>query len=412
MPDDKSNELQRSSYDNLIAEDGELFQTHVGGAALIEGIMMRGKYNWAVAVRQPDNSIYTEEHKLPQSYKAPWKKLPLIRGCFALYESMVLSLKAMSIAADHAYDFTEEEPKNKAKHKHKAAVMQDAGAQHPSEASKPASPEKKNYDEGGYGMGAKEVAVSIIAGLVLGVLGFVALPAVLTNLIMGDYALRPIAWNAVDGILRVLIFVLYIWLIGRLHDIRRMFGYHGAEHKCIHCFEHGLELTSENCQKFSTMHVRCGTAFVIMTLIISIFVFTIFPTSMILDSYEVHNKLARLLVVIASRIVLLPVVAGIAYELSVKWAGSRPNHPLVKLILWPGMQMQKLTTNPPDTGQLECAIAAMKLVIACEEEQEKAGNLRPVSFAQSPCDLAHQPACRASVARKASPAVSKASQAS
>lgn len=363
--------LATSSYDGLIAESGELFQTHVGGSALIEGIMMRGKYNWAVAVRQPDNSIYTEEHPLPGADKPKrWKKWPLLRGCIALFESLALSLKAMGIAADHAFDFTEDADK---------LAEQTC---------------KKNYDEGGYGMNSKEIAVSMIAGLVLGIGGFVALPALLTNLIMGDYALNPLGWNLVDGILRVIIFIAYIWAIGRMKDIKRMFGYHGAEHKCIHCFEHGLELTPENCQKFSVMHVRCGTAFIIMVLLLSIFVFTIFPSALILDSLGLTHKIARLGLIILSRIILLPLVAGLAYEITVKWAGARPDNPLVKVLLWPGMQMQKLTTNAPDYGQLECAIAAMKLVIACEEEKEKAG-VSPVSFAQTPCGLAQpQTACQ------------------
>lgn len=358
-------ERKLSSYDGLLAEDGELFQTHVGGAALIEGIMMRGKYNWALAVRQPDNSIYTEEHPLPGAYKKQrWKRWPLLRGCVALYESTVLSYKAMSIAVDHAYDFSEDEIEPSA-----------------------AFEEKKNYSDGGYGMGAKETALSVILGLLAGIACFVVLPAFITNLFVGDYAQAPFAWNVVDGFIRVAIFVLYIWLIRHIKDIARMFGYHGAEHKCIHCFEHGLELTPENCQKFSTMHVRCGTAFIMMTLLISIFVFTVFPTSYLLDNYEIYQRSARLFFVILTRIVLLPLIAGIAYELTVKWAGSRPDNPLVKFILWPGMQMQKLTTNPPDNGQLECAIAAMKLVIACEEEKEKA-DIRSVVFSSCSCDIA------------------------
>lgn len=387
---------------NLIAEEGELFQTHVGGSALIEGIMMRGKYNWAVAVRQPDGSIYTEEHDLPGAHKPQeWKKWPLVRGCIALFESMALSLKAMGIAADHAFDFSEEEQQAELKKELKKAKKEAkkngeafddqaflqahaSGDQNQEDTS-----ESKNYDEGGYGLGGKELAVSMGLGLVLGIGGFIILPAFLTNLIMGDYSQNTLAWNAVDGLLRIVIFIAYIWLIGRMKDIDRMFGYHGAEHKAIHCFEHGKELTPENCQKFSTMHVRCGTAFLIMVLIISIFVFTICPTTAIIQSLGVTNPVLKLGVIILSRIILLPVVAGISYEITVKWAGARPGNPLVKVILWPGMQMQKLTTRTPDIGQLECAIAAMKLVIACEEEREKAG-VKPVVFAQLPCEAAGQ----------------------
>lgn len=397
MSDKKANQ-------ELIAEEGELFQTHVGGAALIEGIMMRGKYNWAVAVRQPDGSIYTEEHDLPGADKPKkWKKWPLVRGCIALFESMILSFKALGIAADHAYDFEAEEEKERyarAEKKARKEAKRKGIEFHPSMVEFESVPtEPKNYDEGGHGLGGKELAVSMILGLVLGIGGFVVLPAFITNLIMGDYTNNPFWWNMVDGIVRIAIFIFYIWLIGRMKDIARMFGYHGAEHKTIHCFEHGLELTPENCQKFSTMHVRCGTAFIIMTLIISIFVFTVFPTATIIEDMGVTNSALRLFLVILSRIILLPVVAGVAYEITVKWAGSRPENPLVKVILWPGMQMQKLTTNPPDYGQLECAIEAMKLVLACEEEKEKAG-VKPVVFAQMPCDAGAQPNTCQSVQEK------------
>ncbi len=382
---------------DLIAEDGELFQTHIGGAALLEGIMMRGKYNWAVAVRTPEGEIYTEEHPLPHADKPQaWKKWPLVRGSIALFESLALSMKAMEISAEHAFDFEEDERQQQLKKALKKAnreamkkgdtFNEAAFTRHFNEEyqAKKASEPKK---EGGKGLAGAEFGLSMLMGLLLGIVGFVVLPAFFTNLIVGDYADKTFTWNIVDGILRAFIFVFYIWLIGRMPEIKRMFGYHGAEHKTIHCFEHGLELTPENAQKFSTMHVRCGTAFLITTILISIIVFTAVPTHILLEAWAVTNPIARFVIVVLSRIILLPLVAGIAYEVTVKWAGSHPNHPLVKVILWPGMQMQKLTTNTPDTGMLECAIAATKLIIACEEEKERAG-VKPVSFAQMPCDVA------------------------
>lgn len=379
----------------LIGEDGELFQTHIGGSALLEGIMMRGKYNWAVAVRTPEGKIYTEEHPLPHADKPQaWKKWPLVRGSFALFESLALSMKAMEIASEHAFDFEEDERQQKLKKALKKASRE--AMKHGDTFNEAAftrrfneqyQKQKKEQDaSGGKGLVGAEFGLSMFFGLLLGIVGFVVLPAFFTNLIIGDYADKTFTWNMVDGVLRAIIFVFYIWLIGRMPEIGRMFGYHGAEHKTIHCFEHGLELTPENAQKFSTMHVRCGTAFLIMTILISIIVFTIVPTQVLLEAWAITNPALRFLIVILSRIVLLPLVAGIAYEVTVKWAGSHPENPLVKIVLWPGMQMQKLTTNTPDTGMLECAIAATKLVIACEEEKEKAG-VKPVHFAQLPCDV-------------------------
>ena len=178
---------------------------------------------------------------------------------------------------------------------------------------------------------------------------------------------------ASDGILRIGVFVFYIWLIGRMSDIKRMFGYHGAEHKTIHCFEHGLPLTPENARSFPRLHVRCGTAFLIMMMIIAIFVYTVVPLDALIAAWGVPDGAPKLALVIVVRILLMPVIAGIAYEITVKWAGSHPDNPLVKVILWPGMQMQYLTTREPDDGQIECAIEAMKIVLEREQREAAAG---------------------------------------
>ena len=156
-------------------------------------------------------------------------------------------------------------------------------------------------------------------------------------------------------------------------DIKRMFGYHGAEHKTIHCFEHGLELTPENARSFPRLHVRCGTAFLIMVMVIAILVYTITPINALIGAWGVPDGLPKLALVIVTRIVLMPVIAGISYEITVKWAGSHPDNPLVKVVLWPGMQMQYLTTREPSDDQIECAIAAMKLVLEREEREAAAG---------------------------------------
>lgn len=344
---------EKSDLSRAFSEDGAL-KTHVGGQALLEGIMMRGKYNWSVAVREPSGSIYVEEHDLASGRnKNGWMHWPLIRGCRAMVESLMLGYKALEIAALHAFvDEDEvdegEEPEGQAKEQIKE---QTAG----------------QVEEQSDSFGKREMAVSLVLGLVLGVVLFIVAPAFITNVIVGEYDTNPVLWNVVDGILRVAVFVFYLWLIGRMSDIKRMFGYHGAEHKTIHCFEHGLDLTPENARSFPRLHVRCGTAFLIMVMIIAIFVYTVIPVNALIDAWGVPAGAPKLALVIAIRILFMPVIAGIAYEITVKWAGSHPNNPLVKVVLWPGMQMQYLTTNEPDDGQIECAIAAMKQVLEREE---------------------------------------------
>ena len=147
-----------------------------------------------------------------------------------------------------------------------------------------------------------------------------------------------------------------------------MFSYHGAEHKTIHCYEHGLELTPENARNFPRLHVRCGTAFLIMVMIIAILVYTIIPLNLLIEGWGISGPAAFALLIVV-RIALMPLIAGISYEITVKWAGSHPENPLVRVVLWPGMQMQRLTTNEPDDSMLECAIEAMRLVLDREKEE-------------------------------------------
>ena len=234
--------------------------------------------------------------------------------------------------------------------------------------------------------GKKEMAVSMVLGLVLGVVLFIVAPAFLTNLIVGEYDSNALLWNVVDGLLRVAVFVFYLWLIGRMQDIKRMFGYHGAEHKTIHCYEHGLPLTPENARSFPRLHVRCGTAFLIMVMIIAIFVYTVVPLNALIDAWGVPDGAPKLALVIAVRIALMPVIAGISYEITVKWAGSHPENPLVKVILWPGMQMQYLTTNEPDDSMIECAIAAMQRVLEREEAEGERARAEAADDAEAAAD--------------------------
>ncbi len=412
---------KRSAVKRAFAEDGAN-KTHVGGQALIEGVMMRGRYNWAAAVREPSGNIYIEEHDLASGKaKNKWLYWPIVRGCRAFVESLILGYKALEIAAMHAYG-DEEEPGAKAEEasangaisKEDASVDESVaseisgfswkndfgnpdeaidalGAQRSldivvetnaaesgaaeSNAVEPSaaaleSDETRDGDDGGFGK--REMAISMVLGLLLGVGLFIVAPAFIANVLVGEYDDKTLLWNVVDGIVRIVVFVFYIWLIGRMQDIKRMFSYHGAEHKTIHCYEHGLPLTPENARSFPRLHVRCGTAFLIMVMIIAIFVYTITPLNGLIAAWGVPDGPAKLALVIAARILLMPVIAGISYEITVKWAGSHPENPLVKVVLWPGMQMQRLTTNEPDDEMLECAIAAMQRVLEREEREEAA----------------------------------------
>lgn len=412
---------KRSAVKRAFAEDGAN-KTHVGGQALIEGVMMRGRYNWAAAVREPSGNIYIEEHDLASGKaKNKWLYWPVVRGCRAFVESLILGYKALEIAAMHAYG-DEEEPGAKAEEasvngavsKEDASVDEsvasetsdfswkndfgnpdeaidalgaqrsldivvetnaaESGAVEPNAvepgAAASESDETRDGDDGGFGK--REMAISMVLGLLLGVGLFIVAPAFIANVLVGEYDDKTLLWNVVDGIVRIVVFVFYIWLIGRMQDIKRMFSYHGAEHKTIHCYEHGLPLTSENARSFPRLHVRCGTAFLIMVMIIAIFVYTITPLNGLIAAWGVPDGPAKLALVIVARILLMPVIAGISYEITVKWAGSHPENPLVKVVLWPGMQMQRLTTNEPDDEMLECAIAAMQRVLEREEREEAA----------------------------------------
>ena len=346
-----------------IAEAGELFCTHIGGAATLEGVMMRGKKSWAVAVRREDGSTYVEEHDLPDPALRPrWMRWPLVRGCVSFIESMTLSYKAMQIAADHVYVDEGAELGGAARCVGGASEVR-AVSGIPNSAAQPPAPLQQPADDG---ISPLEMALSAGVGLLLGLVLFVAVPVFVTNLLLGQ--LTPensIAWNLFEALLRIVILVAYVGGIAVVPDMRRVYGYHGAEHQSIHCFEHGLPLTPENAAKFSRLHVRCGTAFLVMTVAVAIVVHSVVPVAAWADALGIAG-LARSLFVFASRLAMLPLVAGMSYEITVKWAGAHPENPLVKIALWPGLQMQRLTTRTADASMLECAIEALKRVDARE----------------------------------------------
>lgn len=312
--------------------------TSIGGQAVIEGVMMRGKYSWAVSARDEAGEIHSKEFDLASGAdKNSWMRKPIIRGVVALVESLTLGTKALMVSAEIA------------------GVEEETGEEVPKAA----------------------MVGSVVVGAVMSVLIFIVIPAILTNLIAGPATENPLRWNAVDGAFRVVAFFIYVWLIGLVPDIKRVYRYHGAEHKTIHALEHGDELTVENARRYPTLHVRCGTAFLLMVMVISILVFSLIPVKAIVTGLGVDNKYLVLGIVILSRIILMPLVAGLAYEVTVKWAGPRADKKLVKFLLWPGLQMQRLTTAEPTDEMLEVAIVSTKLVLARQRDVEAAATPVP-----------------------------------
>jgi uncharacterized protein YqhQ len=314
----------------------------------MEGVMMRGKHTWAVAARDPQGLIHSEEYPLTSAAaKNAWMRWPLVRGVVALVESLVLGTRALTISA-------------------RLAELDASDATSPPDAA-------TDTGEGAapQGLSSAAIAGSVVIGAAAAIALFILLPAVLTNLIVGSADKNLAVWNIVDGVLRVVAFFAYVALIGRIPDIKRVFAYHGAEHKVIHTVEHGEALTPQNARKYPRLHVRCGTAFLIMVMALAILVFSLIPVRAMVDSWGITNPAAKLALVIASRLLLMPLVAGLAYEINVKWAGPRADFWLVKILLWPGLQMQRLTTSEPDDSMLEVAIRSTELVRASDTAREK-----------------------------------------
>lgn len=292
--------------------------SNIGGQAVLEGIMMKHNEEYAVAVRKPDGEISVKKEKYHSIVK--WKVLtttPFIRGVFNFIDSMVIGIKTLTYSAS----FYEEEEE-------KEEVLTEEVV-------------KKKEKKEKLLMGAT-VAFSVVAAVAI----FMVLPYFLTSFLKGlipSYQVRTV----IEGLVRIGIFVLYVLLISRMEDIQRTFMYHGAEHKCINCIEHGLPLTVENVRKSSRQHKRCGTSFLFLVLAISI---------VLLLLIHVDSAVMRVVV----RILLLPVIAGISYEV-LKLAG-RSDNILINLISSPGLVIQKLTTKEPDDDMIEVAIQAVEAV--------------------------------------------------
>ncbi len=282
----------------------------VGGQAVIEGVMMRGVSNWSLAVRKPDESIALHSWPL-ESYmnRYPVLKLPILRGIVALVESLVIGMKAISISANESLGQEEQQ------------------------------------------LTKREIGVTFVVAMVLAVALFFLAPLGLTGLFRHWLGSGLLFW-LVEGLVRVAIFVIYLAIVTRIPDLRRVFEYHGAEHMTIHALEHAEPLTPAACQKYKTLHLRCGTSFLLIVMVVAILVFA-----------AVGRPAWYLLIL--SRVVLVPLIAGIAYEI-VKVAGRHEANPVVRVVMAPGLALQWMTTRKPDERQLEVAIAALERIIELE----------------------------------------------
>jgi len=302
----------------------------VGGQAVLEGVMMRGVSTWAVGVRKALPEELSEKGVDPEvgahgeievrSFpltsilkKHRLLRLPIVRGVVALVESLVIGFKALGLSANAQL------------------------------------PEEEEDISGGMWALTVLVAVALAVGL------FFVVPVGLTSLIKGQLGSSFLFW-LVEGVVRTAIFLGYLLLLSRLRDLRRVFEYHGAEHKTISCYEAGLDLTPENAQRFSRLHPRCGTSFLLIVMIVAIFVFA--PIG-----------LPAWYLLVLTRILGVPLIAGISFEI-IKFAGRNRRRRWVRAVMWPGLQLQKLTTREPDLQQLAVAIAAMNAVLAVENPRE------------------------------------------
>jgi len=305
-------------------------KTTIGGQALLEGLLMIGPKNVAIAVRKPDGEIEIDKKPAPQ--KTTVTKIPFVRGSVNLFRQLVVGVKALMYSAEFVDLEDEEESK-------------------PSKFD--AFIEKLFSDKG------KDAVIyaTVIVSLALSIGLFILLP----NLIVSLFSLKNegagvVLNNLLEGLVRIAIFFAYIYLATMLNDIKRVWQYHGAEHKTIHCYEHEEELTVENVRKYSTKHPRCGTSFLFLVMVISILVFSLVGW---------HNAIINALL----RILLIPVVAGVAYEIQ-RFAGRHSDWLVMKIVSAPGMLFQYMTTKEPDDSQIEVAIAAMKNVLVDDDSDK------------------------------------------
>lgn len=285
----------------------------IGGQAVIEGVMMRNGNDYAVAVRKPDQTIEVKKDQFI-GLNARWhtKKIPIIRGVLSFIDSLVLGMSTLTYSASFFEDEEEAEKEKDKDGKFDAVFM------------------------------GLTVALSVVIAVVL----FMLTPFFISSL-FGKVIKSPMALAVIEGLIRIAIFFIYIVAISQMKDIQRVFMYHGAEHKTINCIEHGAELTPENAAKYSRLHKRCGTSFLLIVMVVSIICFMFI---------RVDNMALKIVL----RVILVPVIAGVSYEV-IQWAG-RSESCLVNIVSKPGLMLQKLTTREPDLEMLEVAIASIEAI--------------------------------------------------
>ncbi|MCL2462610.1 MAG: DUF1385 domain-containing protein [Defluviitaleaceae bacterium] len=323
---------------------------YIGGQAVIEGVMMRGENMYAMAVRAPDQTIQVEKRNLkPREKKLAFMKWPIVRGVVMFVDSLVTGMKIITRSAEMAGMMDIEEDAAKADKplsaKAEAAKAAKAAKAAAKAEKKEAGPDKKQGDGLLY--------ISVTLAIVLAVGLFMMLPVWLGSFFKGMLNGNTWALGIIEGLIRIVIFLIYLYLISLAKDIRRVYQYHGAEHKTINCYESGAELTVANVRPCLRLHKRCGTSFLFIVMLISMIVFLFVRTG---------SVPLRIL----SRVVLVPVIAGLSYEV-IRWAGRNDNR-LVRIVSAPGMFIQRMTTAEPDDGQIETAIAAMNGVLESEPD--------------------------------------------
>ncbi len=289
-------------------------RVYYGGQAVIEGVMIRGPKTLAIACRRPDGSIATRQQTLGGVYSGGLRRIPFLRGVIVLWETLALGMRALMWSSSVQLGEEEEEP-------------------------------------GGSMWVMVVVSLVIVGGI------FFAGPLILADL-LHDLLGSDLAVIFVEGLIRLGVIVGYVAAIGLMPDIRRVYQYHGAEHKSIHALEAGDPLEPESVQRHPTAHVRCGTSFLLTVVVVSVFVFA-----------AVGNP--DLWLRIVSRIVLIPVIASIAYEV-IRLGGAYASNPITKVLMWPNLALQSITTKPPDDDQVEVALRALKDMLAAEERAEEA----------------------------------------
>lgn len=290
---------------------------NIGGQAVIEGVMMKAPKGWTVAVRDMKGDIHVKREGLLELPKA--LKFPVVRGVVALFHALLLGIKAIEFSAGKAYN----------------------------EDEKPMSP--------------LLISLTIAFAFIIGIGLFIFLPLYATKLlgfIFASVSKNSFIFNLVDGVVRVFIFLIYVIAVGLWKEMRRIFEYHGAEHKVIHAYEAGKELNVDSVRRFSPLHPRCGTSFLLIVMIISILIFSFIP-----QAWPFFYKFF-------SRLILIPLIAGISYELLKLSAGMKDN-PVVNLFIMPGLLLQRLTTREPDDRQIEVAVTALKEVLKFVDDQER-----------------------------------------